>query len=349
MKKLRILGISQGQGALLFPFRKRQIVANIEPRGVFHTPGEEQWKLNFGDIPFLKEYQHFEDIDIIVGSPNCGHSSILSYSRKKTLGNPKADKSLNMFIHGVQDCQPKIFLMENLPKLLDLFPIKEWEETFPNYNLIFHCHPVSVFGNSQTSRKRALIIGVRKDQSRVYLNNLKRIFLVNTPKVSRELLKLSLEEELSDYNNLWNLPNDKKLAMYDYRDKSKKTLTVEQVHDLWNKDFKDEYKWPIKSSKMNTLPGVYRLHPDRYPLTVRPSDRQFHYCGWPLSLMDYKVIQGFPYKFKLYMDMNNRIYWLNKGRVTLTKGPSYEIGEWFKKALRNSNSELRNFERVDLD
>lgn len=53
MKNVRVLGISAGQGALLFPF-KENLIANIEPRSVFHTKGEEQWKLNFGNIPFLK-------------------------------------------------------------------------------------------------------------------------------------------------------------------------------------------------------------------------------------------------------------------------------------------------------
>ena len=46
MKKLRVLGVCAGQGALLFPFKKN-LLGNIEIRGVFHTPGEEQWKLNF--------------------------------------------------------------------------------------------------------------------------------------------------------------------------------------------------------------------------------------------------------------------------------------------------------------
>ena len=55
MKELKVLGVCAGQGALLFPFRKH-LIGNIEIRGVFHTPGEEQWKANFGDIPFHKGF-----------------------------------------------------------------------------------------------------------------------------------------------------------------------------------------------------------------------------------------------------------------------------------------------------
>ena len=82
MKKLRVLGVSAGQGALLFPFlndKRFKILANLESRGVFHTPKEEQWKLNFGKIPFLKDLKFiFESkkirggCDIIVSSPDCG-------------------------------------------------------------------------------------------------------------------------------------------------------------------------------------------------------------------------------------------------------------------------------------
>ncbi len=53
MKDLKVLGVCGGQGALLFPFRDK-LIGNIEPRGVFHTAKEEQWKANFKGIPFLK-------------------------------------------------------------------------------------------------------------------------------------------------------------------------------------------------------------------------------------------------------------------------------------------------------
>lgn len=81
---MNVLGICGAQGALLFEF-KDHLVANVEPRAVFHSKGELQWKLNFGDIPFLKSLEEvkFTKIDMIIGSPSCGHSSVFSYSRKK--------------------------------------------------------------------------------------------------------------------------------------------------------------------------------------------------------------------------------------------------------------------------
>jgi hypothetical protein len=69
MKKLKVLGVSAGAGILLFPFRKN-LIANIETRGVFYTKGLEQWKLNFGGIPYYKD-ETLPDCkpDIIISSP----------------------------------------------------------------------------------------------------------------------------------------------------------------------------------------------------------------------------------------------------------------------------------------
>lgn len=164
MKKLRVLGVCAGQGALLFPFKKN-LLGNIEIRGVFHTPGEEQWKLNFGDIPFYKGFclQEFDEkVDIIISSPDCGSSSIMRLSKVKELGNPKDNRSLNLVIASILEYKPKIFLIENLPRLLTLLPKDFFEETFKDYKLIFHERSVLDYGNSQESRKRLLIIGVHK-------------------------------------------------------------------------------------------------------------------------------------------------------------------------------------------
>lgn len=86
-KPIVILGVDAAQGALLFPFKESgfEIIANVEPRAVFHSKKEEQWKLNFGDIPFVRSLEEVKNskIDLILGSPSCGHSSVFSYSRKK--------------------------------------------------------------------------------------------------------------------------------------------------------------------------------------------------------------------------------------------------------------------------
>lgn len=332
--KMKILGVCGAQGALLFPLRKHEIVANVEPRGVFHSKNEEQWRLNFGDVPFLKKLDQLKsvkrgEIDVIVGSPSCGHSSAFSYSRKKTLGDPKSDPSVNMFIESIKRFSPKVFLMENLPKLLELIPLENWFLEFEDYEIITLCHSMKYLGNSQETRKRMIMVGVHRD-SGLQPYYFSRIFSVNEPKKFKDLYK-SIRKELN-YREL----GDVKLAMYDYRDKEKKTLTVDRIKYLWRHDFKEYYKWPMIGTKMKTLPGVYRNRKNSFPMTARPSSRQFNHKGLPMGLEEYRVIMGFPEKFKVYFDESDRVYWLNKGRNTLTKGAVYEVGLWFKKCLLSS-------------
>ena len=330
---MNVLGVCAGQGALLFPFRKH-LIGNIEVRGVFHTPGEEQWKANFKDVPFYKGYclQEFDEkVDIIISSPDCGASSIMRLSKVKELGKPKDNRSLNLVIEGINYYKPKIFLIENLPRLLSLLPNKYLQEAFKDYKLIFHERSVSDYGNSQVSRKRLIIIGVHKKTGKKYLNAFNEVFQVKTPKLTRDLLFVS------PYGSNYNIPIEKTLAMYDYRKlPEKKNLTVEKIQVLWNSAFKNEKKWPIKTAKMSTLPGVYRLELDKPPLTLRPADRQFRPDGYPLGINDFKVIMGFPKKFRIYIDQENYLYWLNKARYTIAKGSVYEVGIWFMRCIKKA-------------
>lgn len=328
MKKMKVLGVAAGQGALLFPFRKN-LIANVEPRAVFHTTKEEQWKLNFGKIPFLRGGLDPKwKPDIILSSPDCGASSTMRLSKVKVLGNPEENKSLNLVFEAIMMYKPGIFLLENLPKLLSLMPEQFFENTFPEYKLIYHTSSVAEFGNSQLSRKRLMIIGVHLTKAPEYIKAFDKKFPIHDLKVTRDLLKPA-------FGSNFMPPVDKTLAMYDYRKlPDKTTLTVKEIQKLWTGDFKYEKKWPIKTAKMQTLPGVYRLEEDRPPLTLRPADRQFRPDGWPLGIEDFLSIMGFSKKFKIYMDEKEYLYWLNKARYTIAKGAVGEIGFWFKKCLR---------------
>lgn len=337
MKKLHILGVSAGQGALLFPFlhdKRFKILGNVESRGIFHTPKEEQWTLNFKKVPFCKNFKELdiEDtrVDVIVSSPDCGASSVMRLSKVKELGNPEKNFSLNLVLEAIICYKPKVFLIENLPKLITLLTPEFFEKFLPDYQFTYHQRSVMDYGNSQASRKRLVIIGT-KNGAKKFKDIFNNVFKVNDPKVTRNLLEVP---QFKGNNDNYMLPLDKKLAMYDYRKLPDKTsLTVKQVRKLWRKDFKDEKKWPIKTAKMNTLPGVYRLEADKYPLTLRPADRQFRPDGYPLGIQDFKNIMGFPKEFGIFMDPDRYLYWLNKARYTLAKGAVFEVSIWFKNCL----------------
>lgn len=338
LENYKVLGVSAGGGALLHPFLGR-IIANVEPRSVFHMPNDDQWHLNFRGVPvYWDKLDDDWSPDVIVSSPDCGASSIMRLSKVKKLGKPEENKSLHLVLTAIEKYKPSVFLIENLPRMLDLLPEGYFKENFPDYKIITHCHSVMEFGNSQKSRKRLIIIGVRRDKPRAFRRAFREVFKVSTPKIVKDLLEPAYNKEN------YNIPPKKTLAMYDYRKlPDKTTLTVRKIRRLWVGDFKDEYKWPIKTAKMKTLPGVYRLREDSFPLTVRPADRQFRPDGWPLGIEDYKAIMGFPKSFKIYMDEDRYLFYLNKARVTLCKGSVYEVGLWFKKCIENYlNLELPN-------
>lgn len=332
---MKVLGVCAGAGILLHPFKK-DLIGNIEPRGVFHTPKEEQWKANFKGIPFIKDAELVPEWtpDIILSSPDCGSCSVMRLSKVKQLGDPASNKSINLVIQAIQYYDPAIFLIENLPRLLSLISKEMLMDFFKNYKLIFHDCSVSEYGNSQVSRRRLVIVGVHLNKGKKYLDAFNKVFKVNELKVTRNLLIPTPEDALIPFS-------DKTLAMYDYRKlPEKKNLTVRQVKQLWTHDFKDEKKWPIKTAKMKTLPGVYRLEEDKPPLTLRPADRQFRPDGYPLGINDFKAIMGFPVSFRIfirgYVNWDSKIYhyWLNKARYTIAKGAVWEIGEWFKQCLK---------------
>lgn len=333
MKNLNVLGVCAGGGALLHPFLKNhRVIANVEPRHHFHYRDDQQWKLNFRDIPFVRAFNLSWNPDIIVGSPDCGANSVMRLSKVKVLGDSKDNDSINLYLWSILNYKPKVFLLENLPRLVPT--LKEiWDNMAKDYDLVFHTTSVIDFGNSQKSRVRSIIIGIKKDNSGYSKNNFNKIFQVTNPKVTKELLHGIYKSDPSNYA----IPKNKVLAMYDYRNlPDKKNLTVRQIKRLWIGDFKEEYKWPIKQKKMHTLPGVYRLREDQYPLTVRPADRQFRPDGYPLGIKDIKSIMGFPNKFKVYIDPDNYLTTINKARYTLAKGSVYEVGQWFLKCLESS-------------
>lgn len=335
MRKYNVLGVSAGQGALLFPWKLagHKVLGNVEPRAVFHTKGEEQWVGNFGKAIFTKNLEEVLDkkVDVIVSSPDCGASSVMRLSKVKQLGTPEKNASLTLVLKAINHFKPRVFLLENLPRLLSLLPKQFFEEALPDYKLVYHCCSVAEFGNSQVSRKRLVIIGVLKKKAKL-LNKFDTLFKVNSLKDTKGVLNSLVDDPDSNVSiaRNWIPKLDKVLAMYDYRKLPKKVnLNVKQVHDLWVGDFKNEKKWPIKTARMSTLPGVYRLEADKPPLTLRPADRQFRPDGWPLGILDFKNIMGFPYEFRVYMNLKDYNYSLNKARYTLAKGSVYEVGLWF--------------------
>lgn len=326
---MKILAVSGGNGVIVHPVRKH-LIGNIELRSLFTTPGDIQWQLNFPNIPVDKDpnvkYQH---PDVIIGAPDCGHSSVLSYSRKKSLSNPKDNKSLTHYVQAIELYKPKIFVMENLPKLLNVMG-KDLYSSFRDYRLLRIMKPVSIFGNSQTTRIRLILIGIHLTMPD---NTVEKFRIPSAMKRSVPRSEFELISDLPEHDeDLCHVREceTKEVHMW-YNGKPKTSLL--EVKELWNTDYSELTRWPVHGRVMKTQPGVYRNKRDEPPFTARKSDRQFNHEGLMLTPRELARIQGVPDSFKLWYDPDRHSYSINKARITVTKTPPYELGVYIKQCL----------------
>lgn len=329
---MKIIGIDGGNGVILYPLRKH-LIGNVEIRSVFKTPNDIQWGLNFDDIPLITKASEMTQItscDVIIAAPNCGHSSILAYSRAKKLSDPMKDDSFELFLTSIKYYKPKVFMMENLPKVLDMVPKEVWYKSFPEYKFIFHTLSVSEWGNSQKTRIRLVLIGLKKEWFKDNLSkaqyHFSNIYKLKELQLCETLLEGLDDEDLKtghireDINNI--------ITMY-----SGFKISLKEAQNFWleNPTLK---RWPVNDKKFTTAPGVYRNLKSSYPAVARKANRQFNSMGLQMSPRELATIQGVPKKFKIYMDINRKTFCINKGRTTVTKTAPYQISKWFYKQLK---------------
>ena len=335
-KKLKILGVCGGNGVILHPI-KRLVIGNIEERGVFRTQKNYQWYLNF-PVPFTDDLMIakylFKNPDIIIGAPDCGHSSVLGFTGNKKRKDPIENASIRMYFQSILDYKPKIWIMENLPALLNAISQEDFKNNFPNYRFIFHNISMAELGNSQKTRKRLVIVALDKSLPAELFMAFSDIEKMNELKTVKELLE-DLKEDNPQIGNIRE-SRDKKVKM------GKKSFSFGEIEDKWVTDFKKEKYWPLdlKDLGKGYIPGVYRIFDSNYPQTIRQDPRQFRPDGKPLSPRELARIQGIPDSFKLYIPEvlaegeEDFEYYINKARITIAKGAPYELGLWLRSKIK---------------
>lgn len=333
LKNYTILGVCAGNGVVLYPFKKH-LVGNIEYRSVFKTPLDEQWEANFDPRLLYNNNKAVpskpSNILAIIGHPDCGHSSVLAYSRGKKLSDPKENKSLTLYITMVELQKPKLFLMENLPALLKTYGKKDLKEAFKDYNLKFIQGSVDLWGNSQRTRKRLVVIGIRKDQHPRLIKQFK------LPRIEGSELKCfgDLIRDLKEHreeNCHVRLPLSTNIAIYGGR-----KMTLKEIKETWLNMESHQSRFPANKERMKYAPGVYRNLRDEYPMTVRKGNREFDHNGNVLTPRQRARIQGIPDSFKLIYHNTKPNFYITKANITATKCFPYEISLWFKRRLERA-------------
>jgi site-specific DNA-cytosine methylase len=336
----KVLGINSGIGVSLYPFKKH-LIGNVEIRGIFHTPKNEQWKANFGDIPLWKKLgpmpmdKNFR-VDVIISSPDCGSGSVFRLSRAKEYGDHKDNDSLDAFFNALNFFKPKFFLFENLENLFKSFPKKHFKHLCKGYRLKIHVASVANWGNSQKSRKRLVIVGIRCDlpteidhffKMPHYNDKIKTCFELYGDLVEQEPDVCHVREDIMEIISIH----------------ARRRLSLWDIQDHWNTRLDGKKRWETEPGfKFNTAPGVYRNMNNDYPSTARKANRQFAENGLTLTPRQLARIQGVPDTFKIYYDNTKSKYWINKGRCAVTKTPPMEISRWFKKKLTKTYQYLEN-------
>ena len=329
---VRVMGLSAGNGVILYPISKDpcfKLLGNVEVRpAYYYKKMPTQWMLNFPTTAFYPMVPPIENVEVIIGNPKCGAYSNFSNFQKKKESTPTGanEPSLALFINGVNTLKPKIFLMENLVKINEAVDL---EEAFPDYDLHQIIGSVSMFGNSQLTRTRLVLVGVIKGFKR-FSKHIEP-FRVGSLKTTEELLA-----DLPD-NGHWEPPMEDKVQIYQGIKK-----TYQECKQYW-KDHPYRYQWfmphPKQEGKILTAPGVYRLKNFDFPLTVRASTKQFNPDLKEMSARELARIQGVPDEFMLIDDIIKPSYSDTKNKVTVCNTPPMEIAEWFRQVLHHLGDE----------
>lgn len=365
MKKLKVLGVCSGVGASIFTFHKRknfEVIGSVEPRTVFHTKKEEQWKLNFDHLPFERSITpkiRKLKPDIIIGHPDCGDSSVLRMSRAKKKGNVGENSSVLLFFESINHYRPSMFLLENLPGFLKTYTENRMNDILDErYELCILQGSVAMFGNSQVSRNRLVVIGIQKwdiHHSKCYRKLFEILCLAQTQSQSQnlnmEFRSLNAYGLLVPFHPLpaksFEIDHSENLEIGHYREPlekmtnlyhtptNRRQITYSEASLIWQQLPESCQRWPV-GGKMKNQPGVSRHSASKPPLTVRKQNRQFGTHNLVLSPREMANIQGFPISFRLFVDLDQRVYWLNKNRVAVTKTCPYEIPLWFKRVIKQS-------------
>ncbi len=125
--------------------------------------------IDIASFPNEKIQEEYHDVDVIVGGPPCQGFSSANRWQKET-EDPR-NKLFFEYIRFVQEIRPKVIMIENVRGLLTRdngYAIKRIQDILGNvdYNMTYQVLDASEYGVPQ-NRKRAIIVGIRKDYKNV--------------------------------------------------------------------------------------------------------------------------------------------------------------------------------------
>ena len=314
---MRAVGFLCGVGSLLWEARALgfKVVGNVDTRSYFRDG--RTWRLNFS-APFHArpdvKVKSWYGADLAIGHPPCGSHSILGQTRVAR-DRPSLDREkfharraknaglLPLFGELVNEYQPKVFALDNLPKIMTtVAPPEWWEEALPGYRMTYLTIMNWDYGSCQT-RERLWVIGTKRPLPRFKFAPIGR-----RPPVAEnvwEALDGLPWEPWRDVRELTHIhlqPSDRPLDSYWLYHGKKYEITLKS--DAAAQGFlrlPPGYNWPYVSKRglENRKPGKHRMTMDR--ASVFGAKDVYHpLTGWPLTPRERARVMGWPDEFRLW-------------------------------------------------
>lgn len=176
---LTAIGITSGVGSMLLGAKEAgfKVLGNYEWRTYYRkrdAQGHNGFEEYF-DAPIMKEWPKATDkersivtgrktrIDLAMGHPECGRYSNLSFP---AYGNvtPMDAVDIPLFVQTLAAIKPRFFVMDDLPRSFDVFPLSEYIKLLPEYDLFPEWISNWGYGNIQKHRNRLMMVGALKTE-----------------------------------------------------------------------------------------------------------------------------------------------------------------------------------------
>jgi site-specific DNA-cytosine methylase len=317
---MRVVGVLAGVGSLL---REAQdvgfeVVGNLEPRAPYSTGRHLGWDLNFS-VPLIRKPEQVDQMrnwyrpDLVIGHPPCGAHSQLGNSGQpahKTTEERRAMQAvrharageLPLFVQQVALIKPKVFVLDNLPKILSTVAPREWwESALPRYDLQFITMMNWDYGIPQL-RKRLWVVGTRKPRPPFrFKPTKKRLAGPRTAMEAWEGLSWKPWENDKSIGHVHVDPD--KMLTGDYRT-TVEGLNVKMASQLalGFLSIPPDKAWPYitRFGRLAVKIGRQRLAYEKYSRTITGLPSIHHpMTGWPLTARERARLMGWPDDFHL--------------------------------------------------
>ncbi len=304
-KKLTSIGITCGIGSMLIGAKKAgfDVLGNVEWRKYYHIAddkGRNTFKKNFPGAVMKynvnelteDELSMFTNVDLAMGHPECGCFSQLNPNKEAV--HDAAD--IPLFVDLIAQFRPRYFVMDDLPKSFIAFPMKEYWERLPDYDLFPEWVSNYHYGNPQKQRRRMFMIGALKSERFVFRPG-EFDHDLTVEKVIGDLYDREEEVPNHEHHNQQALCA-KALHLHYHGHRA----TWEELAEYVNENRPGQtISYHKADGTIGTRIGTYKGHWDGHAHVMTGGLSALHPLrGNPFSIRERARIQGFPDSFKFY-------------------------------------------------